>query len=130
MEKFEELQSIWTQQSDLKPTQNSNEIITLAKEKLKIVIVKHFWTIGILTLLTLILILYYFWISAYKLSSFRLGLGLMILVIIIRIILEIISINKFRNMNFNNDFKSHSLQLHQFYKFRKLIHFEIGRAHV
>lgn len=123
MEKFDELQSIWNQQSDLKPIQNSTQIIKMAQEKSKMIAVKHFWTIGILSVLTFILIAYFFWITGFKATPFSLGLGTMICVIVIRIILEIISINKFKNINFNNDFKNYTLKLKRFYTLRKTIHY-------
>lgn len=123
MEKFEELQSIWNQQSDLKPTQKSIEIIKIAQEKSRIITIKHFWTIGILSTLAFILLAYYIWIYTYNSMSFKLGLGIMIFVIVIRTILEIVSIKKFKKINFNIDLKNHTLQLKEFYTLRKTIHY-------
>ena len=125
MEKFEELQTIWNQQSDLNPTQNSSQIIKLAEQKSKIITVKHFWTIGILSMLAFVLIAYYIWACDYESMGFifTLGLRTMILVIIIRIILEIVSVIKFKKINFNDDFKNHTLRLKKFYTLRKTIHY-------
>ena len=125
MEKFEELQSIWDHQANELPKQTSFEIIERADAILKAIRVKHFFTIGILSILVITLSAYYFWIFNDKIAKQIIGLGLMIFVIILRILLEIISIFKFKNIEFTNSLKNYTIQLISFYNFRKIIHYWI-----
>lgn len=123
MEKFEELQSIWNQQSDLIPKLNSNEIIAEANQNIKNIKKQHFWTIGILSVTAVVLLYYFFWINTDSISEQIIGLKLMIFVLIIRILLEIVSINLFKKIDFTVNLKNYTEQLLSFYKFRKVIHF-------
>ena len=125
MEEFEELQSLWNQQLDATPKLNSNEIIAKSGDNIRKIKRSHFWTIGILTTLTFILGYFYFWIFNDEIANQIKGLELMILVIIVRIILEIISIFQFSKIDFAGSFKNYTEQLLSFYKFRKITHFII-----
>lgn len=123
MEKFEELQSIWNHQSEANPKRNSNEIINDSNQKVKKLKNNYYLTIGILT--TLIIFLSYFYYSIFnsQISRQIKGLEVMIIVIIVRVILESISVFKFKKVDFTTDFKTYTKQLVSFYKFRRLIHF-------
>jgi hypothetical protein len=125
MEEFEELQSLWNQQSDATPKLNSNEIMAKSHNNIRKIKRSHFWTIGILTMLIFTLGYFYFWIFNDKIANQIKGLTLMIIVIIVRIILEIISIFKFSKIDFAGSFKNYTEQLTAFYKFRKITHFII-----
>lgn len=125
MEEFEELQSLWNQQSDATPKLNSNEIRAKSNDNIRKIKRGHFWTIGILTMLIFVLGYFYLWIFNDKIANQIKGLQLMIVVIIARIILEIISIFQFSRIDFTNSFKNYTEQLTAFYKFRKVTHFII-----
>lgn len=125
MEEFEELQSLWNQQADATPKLNSHEIMAKSNDNIRKIKRSHFWTIGILTMLIFILGYFYFWIFNDKIANQIKGLTLMIIVIIVRIILEIISIFKFNKIDFTGSFKNYTEQLTAFYKFRKVTHFII-----
>ncbi|WP_395077706.1 hypothetical protein [Flavobacterium sp.] len=123
MEKFEELQSIWDKQSDATPKFDSKAITIEANRNIKIIKIKHFWTIGILSVIVFILVYYYFWIFNDAIADRIIGLQLMIFVLIGRVILEIISIFQFKKIDFTATFKNYTKQLVSFYKFRKVTHF-------
>jgi hypothetical protein len=123
MENFEDLQSLWTQQSEAAPKLNSNEIITEYHKKIKAIKREHFWTIGILSTLVLVLSYFHYWIYNSEIAKQVKGLELMGIVIIARIIVEIISVVLFKKVDFTNSFKNYTAQLVSFYKFRRVIHF-------
>lgn len=123
MEKFKELQSIWNQQAIIQPKLDTEEIKTKSFQKIKAQKVKHFWTIGILSTLIFVLILFYKLIYNDEITSKIKGLELMIFVIVIRIILEIVSAMLFQKIDFTTSFKNHTDQLVTYFKFRKTIHF-------
>lgn len=123
MEKFEELQSIWNQQSEAAPKLNSTEIITESNQKIKAIKIKLFWTIGILSTLILILSYFYYCIYNSEITKQIRGLELMGIVIIVRIFLEITSVFLFKKIDFTSSFKKYAGQLAAFYKFRRVIHF-------
>lgn len=123
MEKFNEIQSIWNQQSVAIPKLNSNEIINDSNQKAKKLKNDYYWTIGILSTLIIVLSLFYYSIFNSQTFNQIRGLGLMIVIIILRIIFEIHSIYKFKKVDFTSNFKNYNDQLISFYKFRRLIHF-------
>lgn len=123
MEKFKELQSSWNQQAVIEPKLDTEEIKTKSFQKIKAQKVKHFWTIGILSTLIFVLILFYKLIYNDEITSKIKGVELMIFVIVIRIILEIVSAMLFQKIDFTTSFKNHTDQLVTYFKFRKTIHF-------
>jgi hypothetical protein len=125
MEDLNELQLIWNKQADDAPKLNSNELVSIAKQKIKLIRAKYLSTIGILCITALILSFYYLWIIDNKIINQMSGLGTMIFVIIIRIVLEIISVNKFNKIDFTGSLVTYSEALLLFYKFRKIVHFVI-----
>lgn len=123
MENFNSIQSIWNQQSAVVPKLNSDTFETKSIHKIKAQKAKHFWTIGILSTLIILLICFYANIYKVEIMSKIKGLALMILVIAIRCSLEILSIIKFKKIDFTTSLKKHSAQLISYYKLRKTIHF-------
>lgn len=123
MEEFNEIKSIWNQQLEANPNINSNDIIDESNQKSKKLKNNYYWTIGILSALIIVLCYFYYSIFNIQISKQIIGLEIMIVVIIVRVILESISVLKFRKIDFTTDFISYSNQLVSFYKFRRLIHF-------
>ena len=115
MEKFKELQSIWNQQAVNQPKLDTEEIKTKSFKKIKAQKLKHFWTIGILSTLIFVLILFYKLIYNNEITSKIKGLELMILVIVIRIILEIVSAILFQKIDFTTSFKNHTFYFYTNY---------------
>ncbi len=123
MENFNSIQSIWNQQPVVSPKSNSETFQTKSLHKIKTQKAKHYWTIGILSTLIILLICFYANIYKVEITSKIKGLALMIFVIVVRCSLEIICIIKFKKIDFTTSFKKHSAQLISYYKLRKTIHF-------
>lgn len=122
MENFKELKSIWNKQPAIAEKLVSKKIEEKSFQKIKEQKAKHFCTIGILVILIFVLIYYYSSIYNTEIVSKIKGLGLMILVIVIRVILEIVSIIKIKKIDFALSLKKYSYQLLSFYKFRRAVH--------
>lgn len=122
MEKFDTLQDIWNQQSVIEPKLSSETFEIQSFKKIKSQKAKHYWTIGILITLILILIIFYAYIFNIKIMNRINGLALMIFVMIIRCSLEITSIIRFKRINFTTSLKIYSDQSISYYKLRKAIH--------
>jgi hypothetical protein len=123
MENFNELQSLWHQQTTVGPKPNSETIETKSLRKIKAQRAKHYWTIGILATTILVLLYLYSFIYRDEIANNIKGLALMIIVIIIRCALEIVSIIKFKRIDFTTSLNNYSNQLISYYKLRKAIHF-------
>jgi hypothetical protein len=123
MEKFNDIQSLWTKQVDASPPNDSNTLIKVANQKIKIIKRNHAGTIVILSATIAVLVYYYLWLFNVAISNRIIGLQLMIFVLFARVILEIISIIQFYKIDFTADFKNYTKQLMSFYKLRKAIHF-------
>jgi hypothetical protein len=125
MKTFDDLQSIWNQQTETKSIPSRESIILKAEKQIKKVKQNHYWTIGIISLTTLVLIFYYWWISAYRINALNLGLTIMILMLVFRIVLELKSIQKFQKIPKNISLLEYSKQTQSFYRWRKKIHLVI-----
>ena len=123
MEKFNNIRSLWTKQVDASPPNDSNTLIKVANQKIKIIKRNHVGTIVILSATIAVLVYYYLWLFNAAISNRIIGLQLMIFVLVARVILEIISIIQFYKIDFTADFKNYTKQLMLFYKLRKAIHF-------
>jgi hypothetical protein len=123
MKDFNELQSLWNNQKDAEINTPSDEIITIANNKLKKVKQQHFFTIGILLVTAIVLVCYYLWIDNANTNGKLFGLKMMIIVLVIRILLEIMSILKFKNIKLTASLTQYSTQLISFYQLRKIIHY-------
>ncbi|MEL1253094.1 hypothetical protein AAEO57_04865 [Flavobacterium sp. DGU38] len=123
MKTFEELQNIWDHQteSDIKPT--VTEIIKKAEAHTKKIKRSHFWTKVILSLTSLILISYFIWVGAYRQTLFGFGLCIMITMLLVRIALEWRSAKKLENLKTDVNLIEYSKLAHQFYEWRKKIHY-------
>lgn len=79
----------------------------------------------VLSLTVLILIVFFFYISAYKNSQVFLGLSIMIGSLLLRIGIEFFSVIKKTQLPADQDLKTYTQELLRFYKRRKYIHFII-----
>lgn len=77
----------------------------------------------VLGLSSVILIVFFFYISAYKNTKVLLGLGIMISSLLIRISLEFFSMIKKEKLPANTDMKTYTQSLIGFYKRRRYLHF-------
>lgn len=123
MKTFEELQNIWDQQTAYESQPTPTEIIKKAESHTKKIKRGHLWTRIILSLTSIILISYCIWSGAYRNVQFSIGLCIMIVMLVSRVALEWISVKKLANLNSDLTLIEYSKLVHQFYTWRKKIHY-------
>lgn len=123
MKTFEELQNTWNQQTESNTKPDATALIKKAEAHTKTIKRNHFWTGAILSLSSVLLITYYIWVAAYKNTIFNIGLCIMITMLLLRVILEWVSMKKFENLKTDATLIDYSKQAHQFYQWRKKIHY-------
>ncbi|WP_166920691.1 hypothetical protein [Flavobacterium poyangense] len=123
MKTFEDLQNIWDQQGESNAKPAADDVIDKAETHTKKIKRNHFWTRIILSVTMIILIFYYVWVGAYKQTLFSLGLGIMISMLLLRIVLEWISVRKLESIKADVSLIEYGKQAHQFYQWRKKIHY-------
>ncbi|HLW31359.1 MAG TPA: hypothetical protein VKX40_03785 [Aequorivita sp.] len=122
MSNFDNLKQQWAQREIPLPNENEfNRIIEKSKS------IRKKQRIGqiVLTTTVLVLIAFFFYISAYKNSQVFLGLGIMIGSLVLRIGIEFLAMIKKAQLPPDRDMKSYTHKLIEFYKQRKYIHFII-----
>lgn len=120
MAAFEDLKSEWENQSNPKvPEDGAKQII----EKMNSIRKKQRITNVVLGTTALVLAGFFIYISAYKFQTVTMGLLLMIGVLVVRIGLEINSINALRKMNVTQDSEGFKQRMIRYYGNRKQVHF-------
>lgn len=122
MKTFEDLQGLWLDQSNTTSKTSYKMLMEKAEKSLQKIKRNHIGTLLIIGALVSLLIYFFFWVNAFKNSSFSLGLFLMISSMLLRIFLEYFSLRKFKNINPSLDFLAYKTEVAQFYKTRKKIH--------
>ena len=122
MEAFEDLKSKWKNQEELlAPKDGVKQVLEIISDIRK----KQGITNTILSITVLVLIAFFFYISAYKLQATMIGLLLMIGVLIARIAIEFYSIRKLRSMNPIASASLYKQQLLKYHDNRRKVHFVI-----
>lgn len=117
---FEDLKEQWADQPKPEvPDDGVKKII----EKITSIRRKQRITNVVLSITALVLVGFFFYISAYKFQMVTLGLLLMIGGLILRIGIEFSSIRNLKRMNVSTDAQSFKEQLIQYYKGRTKVHF-------
>lgn len=122
METFNELQNLWNRQPNATGNTSAAELIKKGDAHLKKVRAGHWGTIVIISILIIVLIWYFISMKAYRLNGLSMGLTLMIVVMIVRIILEGMSANRFRSIKPDNSLSTFAMKMQQYYAWRKKIH--------
>lgn len=120
MSNFNDIKHQWAARNiPLPPEQGFDKIVDTLKT------LRNKQKIGqvVLGITVLVLIGFFFYISAYKNNQVFLGLGIMIVSLLLRISFEFSSIMKKFNLPADKDMKSYRHQLIHFYKRRKYLHF-------
>jgi len=123
MKSFNTLEQAWQQQAS-KGTQRSmpDQLIQLSEEQARQLKSKFRWTIGLLSLMLFILIAYFTTYAGLNLTTFSIGLLLMIGSLTIRILLEWIGTLQFQQLDRLADFSTFLQQSNTFYRKRRLLH--------
>lgn len=120
MNNFNEIQKQWAAREIPPISQKAMESVILKSKSIR----RKQW-IGqlVLAITSVILIIFFFYISAYKNTIVFLGLGIMISSLLIRIGIEFFAMVKKENFPADNDMKKFNQNLITFYKRRRYIHF-------
>lgn len=122
MENFDDLENLWNKQASSRVKTTTSDLIRKAESNMKRVKIGQFLTIGILSTLTSVLIGYFVWAGVHRLNGLSIGLGLMIGVILVRIILEWVSVNKLKRIKPDSSMIEFSDRIARFYVWRRKIH--------
>lgn len=122
MKKFDEIKQQWADRElPTPPKQGSQRIIERSAQIRK----KQQITQVVLGISLLILLLFFFYISAYNHTQTFLGLGLMIGCLLIRVILEYLSELRKGNLPVDDTLKGFHKKLEVYYNRRKKLHYII-----
>lgn len=120
MNNFEELESNWKSQHEIQVTEEGFQELLNGLRKIKN---KQHITNAVLGSTAVILVIFFFYISGYSSQQVILGISLMIGSLLVRVLIELLSIRKLKKMNSvaqSTDFRN---GLVEYYKGRKLVHF-------
>ncbi|MBZ9651899.1 hypothetical protein [Psychroflexus montanilacus] len=120
---FQELEHLWQDQTPVKASLSAKDIQTKANLSLIRMKRKQNFTLGILGSTSLIIILFYIWVEAYKDLWQGLGLLVMIVMLFSRIGIELYQKNRLRTIDPTTDFKNYLLTHKAYFKSRKRVHF-------
>lgn len=126
MKSFTNLEQAWQQQSG-KGAQRPmpEQLMQLSEEQAKQVKSKFRLTIGVLSLVVLILMAYFGTYAGFTFTNFSIGLLLMISSLMVRIVLEWFSTLQFQQLDRLVDFSTFLQQSTSFYRKRRVLHFII-----
>jgi hypothetical protein len=125
MKEFEELQNAWNQQDTKGSLPLADDIIVKANTQTKKMTAFHLSTMMILTMTVLVLIWFFLTLDFQEISQPLVGILMMILSLSSRIIIEFISLKKFKKVNILSDFNTYTQDITRFYAFRKMLQFRI-----
>jgi hypothetical protein len=125
MEKFDVLQDIWNQQTVQNTPVLPDDIIAKATVQTKKMATIHLSTMLILGVTLLCLIGFSLSLNFQDISLPFVGVLMMILSLFSRIILEFISLKRFKKVDILSDLDSYTMEINRFYAFRKTIQFII-----
>jgi hypothetical protein len=123
MESFDNIEQLWGSQKTAEPTVTANEIESKAKVNSFKIKRNHQWTVGVIATTFIILVVYFFWMSAHQFNELTLGLSLMIAMLVLRIVLEWKSLAQFNAIDPNLPTRNYIEEVKQFYSRRKFIHY-------
>lgn len=122
MEIFDELQDLWKKQPNRIVNTSAAELIKKGETHIKKVRDGQIGTIAILSILIIGLIAYFIKMGAHNMNELTIGLAIMISVIVARVILEFISMKKFRGIKATSSLIEFSNKMQQYYRWRRIIH--------
>lgn len=117
---FEDLKSQWGNQNQQKPPKDGAKQIL---KKIKSIQKQQRITNIVLTVTGIVLIFFFFYISAYKFQPVMIGLLMMIGTLALRIGIELSSMRTLKNMNVAIAVESFKKRLIRYYNRRKKVHF-------
>lgn len=125
MKDFNNIQDLWNHQKGSASNTTASDIIAKSEAHKKNINRNHLFTIVIISMIAAMLVGYLLWVGFFEWHLFTIGLILMILTLLIRIIIEMVSSNKFRKLNPKLSLSDYSQGMLRFYQWRKTIHLKI-----
>jgi FtsH-binding integral membrane protein len=122
MEEFNDLIQHWKKGYQQKDAHDTQEIIKMAKQKKKQSMESHIYTIVILSLTLIVLILFFIYLAPMQDGISHIGIGLMTGGLVLRVFVEIMSIQKMSMMESDQNSKAHTNRMVRFYTYRNRIH--------
>lgn len=119
MKTFKDLQTQWKNQSEVQVPENGAERIIVTLSGIK---KKQRLTNGILSITAVVLIAFFFYVSAFKFQTVLIGLLLMIGALFLRIVLELLSLRQLRSMDPLHRALEYKKQMIRYYDRRRIIH--------
>jgi hypothetical protein len=117
---FKDLKSQWGNQNKVEiPEDGAKKIL----EKIALVRKKQQISNVVLGLTAVVLIAFFFYVSAYKFQTVMIGLLMMIGALVLRIGIEILSLRRLKNMNVTTTLEKFKQQMIGYYEKRKKVHF-------
>ncbi len=120
MNNFEEIESNWKNQPAIQVTEEGFEDVLNELRKIKN---KQRITNAVLSSTALILVVFFFYISGYSNQQVIFGISLMVGGLLVRILLEVLSVRKLKKMNALSHRTEFRNDLIGYYKGRKFVHF-------
>jgi hypothetical protein len=121
MDNFENLKNLWSQQPPSNRHTSAAQLIEKAEANMKKLRIGQYFTVGILSTLSATLVAYYLWVAVDGVNMFTVGLGTMVGVILIRVILELISMKKLSRIQPDSALTDFSIKMATFYGWRRRI---------
>jgi len=120
---FKELQNNWkTNQENIKISTNIGGLYKEIQKKEKENYFFYYGTITILLTTLIVISLFFIYVAPVQETLSRIGVGLMVFGLLFRIIIEIISIYKARQISSLDNALKTTENIIKFYQFRKIIH--------
>jgi hypothetical protein len=123
MTTFSDIQQLWNRQPAPAVNQQPAAVMKAAQKNLRTIRMNHFFTIGLLSVTTLILTWYFLVYTDFTFNRFFAGLMLMAGSLLLRIAAEYFSYRRFSRIDIRSDFTTYTKRITAFYSGRKKIHF-------
>src|ERR1700730_7730887 len=104
------------------PLQTAEQLIGIAKEKKKRILYSQYGTIVVLTITLIAISFFFHFARPFKELLSKIGIGFMLCGLLLRIIIEVISTFKSKNIHLINNASKTANDALAFYNFRKQIH--------
>lgn len=120
---MDELVNQWKNaRKDVRKTESIDALIKTAEGRRKSTLAFHYGNMIALTVLVVVLILFFLYLFPFQETISRIGVGFMIGTIVLRIIIEYLSSRKAAKINLGDTTTAATEETLHFYEFRKRIH--------
>ena len=122
MNNFEEIQNQWKNQPSV---ETSDKEFNMLLKGVKGIEKKQKISNVVLTVTILVLVAFIIFVAGYKNTTFMVGISIMIISLLVRILIEMVSIRSLKRLNYLDSSGSFKETLLKYYKSRKDVHYFI-----